>query len=517
MPTATISASGRRYRGLSAEERRADQRERLVRAAINEFSARGYHRTSVEDIVRSAHTSRTAFYAFFDNREAAMYAALEARCAACSTRCARISRNAGPDESLIEVGVTAFVELPRVRSGRGADLVARGHRHVARGQRAARAACGARSPTAGARDLGRLRPASRVVARRRRRSPSACSACCSSRCCTWSRAAVSTKRPRTSRRSSTRSSGCSRPPTEPSHPVATSLKLGIVTPVLTLLPRAHATWEETGTFADVVGDRAGGRSARLPPLHVLASTSRSRSRSPRPAAARYWDPLATFGALSAHTSTIRFAAHVLVLGYHHPLAIAKRYGTLDEVTGGRVILGVGVGSLREEFELLGAPFDDRGDRADDAMRALRASLSRARARVSRRYYDFAGFVVDPHAQQARVPLWVGGRTARSLRRAVELGDGWAPFGLRTPELGEMLGRARDTDAWAARDDTARRAAAERAPARPARRARARRRAARRASPRSARPASNVRFVHHSRGALPRATRRPRRTLVAESE
>ena len=78
MPTATISASGRRYRGLSAEERKADQRERLVRAAINEFSERGYHRTSVEDIVRSAHTSRTAFYAFFENREAAMYSALEA-------------------------------------------------------------------------------------------------------------------------------------------------------------------------------------------------------------------------------------------------------------------------------------------------------------------------------------------------------------------------------------------------------------------------------------------------------
>ena len=69
--------SGRRYRGLSAEERRADQRRRLVRAAIDEFAARGYHRTSVEDIVRSAHTSRTAFYAFFDNREDAMYGALQ--------------------------------------------------------------------------------------------------------------------------------------------------------------------------------------------------------------------------------------------------------------------------------------------------------------------------------------------------------------------------------------------------------------------------------------------------------
>ena len=110
MPTATISASGRRYRGLSAEERKADQRERLVRAAINEFSVRGYHRTSVEDIVRSAHTSRTAFYACFENREAAMYSALQASLRGLLDSVRKDLRNRGSDKSLLEVGVTAFVE-----------------------------------------------------------------------------------------------------------------------------------------------------------------------------------------------------------------------------------------------------------------------------------------------------------------------------------------------------------------------------------------------------------------------
>jgi probable F420-dependent oxidoreductase len=227
------------------------------------------------------------------------------------------------------------------------------------------------------------------------------------------------------------------------------LKLGIVTPVLTLLPRAHATWEETGTFSDVVG--IVREAERLGYHHCTCS---EHVAIPAPVAAtrgaRYWDPLATFGALGAHTSTIRFAAHVLVLGYHHPLAIAKRYGTLDEITNGRLILGVGVGSLREEFDLLGAAYEDRGDRADDAMRALRAALSKREPEYHGPYYDFHGFVVDPHARQEHLPMWVGGRTARSLRRAVELGDGWAPFGLRTVELGEMLARARDTPAWAAR-------------------------------------------------------------------
>jgi len=227
------------------------------------------------------------------------------------------------------------------------------------------------------------------------------------------------------------------------------LKLGIVSPGLTLLPRAHAQWEETAGFADIV---AIVREAEALGYHHC--TCSEHVGVPVDVAAvrggRYYDPLATFGALGAHTSTIKLAAHVLVLGYHHPLEIAKRYGTLDVVTGGRVILGVGVGSLREEFELLNAPFDDRGARADDAMRALRASLSQREPEYHGPYYDFEGFLVEPCALQARVPIWVGGRTYRSLRRAFELGDGWAPFGLRTEELATMLQRARDTEAWADR-------------------------------------------------------------------
>ena len=129
------------------------------------------------------------------------------------------------------------------------------------------------------------------------------------------------------------------------------------------------------------------------------------------------------------------------------------------------------------------------------MRALRAALSEREPEYHGRYYDFDGFVVDPHARQARVPLWVGGRTARSLRRAVELGDGWAPFGLRTAELGEMLARARHRSVGRSREPH-RRDPPERAPARSDRRARARRRAAARFAEIGA-TGVNVRFVHHS--------------------
>ena len=110
------------------------------------------------------------------------------------------------------------------------------------------------------------------------------------------------------------------------------VKLGIVTPGLTLFPRAHAQWEETATFADIVDDRAGRRAARLPPLHVQRARrdpGRGRGGARRPLLRSAGD---IRRARRASTATIRFAAHVVVLGYHHPLAIAKRYGTLDAIT-----------------------------------------------------------------------------------------------------------------------------------------------------------------------------------------
>jgi probable F420-dependent oxidoreductase len=229
-----------------------------------------------------------------------------------------------------------------------------------------------------------------------------------------------------------------------------TMRLGIVTPVLTLLPDAHAQWEETASFDDVMA--IAEAADRLGYHHLTCS---EHVGIPVDVAAvrggRYWDPLATLTALASRTDRIRLATHVLVLGYHHPVAIAKRYGTLDRISGGRLILGLGVGSLREEFDLLGAAFDDRGERGDDAIRALRAVFGREHPEYHGTHYDISGFVVDPCGVQTDVPVWIGGRTYRSLRRAVELADGWAPFGLRRAEIAEMLARARDTTAWSERE------------------------------------------------------------------
>jgi probable F420-dependent oxidoreductase len=144
------------------------------------------------------------------------------------------------------------------------------------------------------------------------------------------------------------------------------------------------------------------------------------------------------GFLAGVTTRIRLATYMIVLGYHHPLAVVKEYGTLDRICHGRLILGVGVGSLKEEFDLLGAGFDGRGPRADDALRAIRACFGRLEPDYHGSAFDVEGFLVEPCGVQAHVPIWVGGRTRRSLRRALELGDGWAPFQVPAAEASAML-------------------------------------------------------------------------------
>lgn len=215
------------------------------------------------------------------------------------------------------------------------------------------------------------------------------------------------------------------------------MRVGITSPIVTRVPGAHSAWEASAGIEELA--RVAETADRLGFHHLTCSEHVAvPSEVAEVRGGTYWDPLATLGYLAARTERIRLATQVLVLGYHHPLEIAKRYGTLDRVSGGRLVLGLGVGTLEEEFELLGAEFAGRGARADDALAALRASLSNPTPEYHGEFYDYAGLVLDPAATQQRVPMWIGGRTLRSLRRAVALGDGWVPFGLKADELTTLL-------------------------------------------------------------------------------
>lgn len=228
------------------------------------------------------------------------------------------------------------------------------------------------------------------------------------------------------------------------------MRYGIISPVIIANPRVVNEWE-LSAGVDALG--AIARAAdRLGYYHLTASNHIAIPHAAAPRRGRrYWDPSVTLGYVAAITERVRLATYVLVLGYYHPLEIVKRYGTLDVVSRGRMILGVGVGSLQEEFALLGRDFAQRGARGNEALRAIRASFGKREPAFHGEFYDFADFTMDPTSVQERVPIWIGGRSARSLRRAVELDcDAWVPFALEPEEVRTILARARDTAAWVQR-------------------------------------------------------------------
>jgi probable F420-dependent oxidoreductase len=231
------------------------------------------------------------------------------------------------------------------------------------------------------------------------------------------------------------------------------MKLGIITPVLSQFPGAYGPWEPDATIDDVAriaqrGDELGYVILTCPEHVVIPAAVPEGELYP---GSCYWDPLATFGYLAAHTERIGLATIVLPLPYHHPLEIAKRYGTLDRICNGRLVLGLGTGYLKPEFETLGIPFEGRNERSDDAIRALRASFGRREPEYEGSHYRFRGMLVDPCGIQQPPPIWIGGNTRRSLRRAVELGDTWYPFAVTPEQVAAWLAEAKSTDAWQARE------------------------------------------------------------------
>jgi probable F420-dependent oxidoreductase len=153
----------------------------------------------------------------------------------------------------------------------------------------------------------------------------------------------------------------------------------------------------------------------------------------------WWDTVATLSYLAAVTERIGLLAHVYVLPLRHPLVAAKAWATLDALSGGRALLGVGAGHVRAEFDVLGVPFEDRGRLLDEDIDALRAALADEFPVHRGERWSFEGLGQRPRPVQPTLPIWVGGSSAPAMRRAAERGDGWLPQG--PPEGGMAEGVA----------------------------------------------------------------------------
>ena len=163
------------------------------------------------------------------------------------------------------------------------------------------------------------------------------------------------------------------------------------------------------------------------------------------------DPLIWMAYAAAQTTTIKLGTGILILPQHSPVITAKQVATLDAMSGGRVLLGIGVGWLREEFEAIGASFDDRGARTDEYVAVLRTLWSEQRPSFSGETIRFDGAYCRPQPVNGSVPIHVGGHSPAAARRAGRLGDGFFPARGNPAHLVQM---ARDAATAAGRDANA---------------------------------------------------------------
>jgi probable F420-dependent oxidoreductase len=168
--------------------------------------------------------------------------------------------------------------------------------------------------------------------------------------------------------------------------------------------------------------------------------------------ATWYDPVSTLGWLAGITTRTRLMSHVAVLPLRHPLLSAKQYATLDLLSGGRLVLGVGAGHVPEEFEALGVDFHQRGAILDETLVALDLALREEYPVHTGPRFPFSGLAISPRpVQLPRPPLWVGGSSARAVRRAATLGEGWLSQGDTVATLPEQVGLIRSTREQAGRE------------------------------------------------------------------
>ena len=215
------------------------------------------------------------------------------------------------------------------------------------------------------------------------------------------------------------------------------MKLGIWLPVVHRTPPyVPPAWELAGRIDEVAAIAAAAESLGyeylFAPEHIALPVSKAHVRGEV-----YWDPISTLGYVAAHTKKINLVPLVLVASYHHPLEIAKRMGTLDRISGGRAAIGIGVGSLAEEFELLGANMKERGRRTDDMLRALHAARGVRVPKYEGEFYRFSDMVVDPGLRKD-IPIWVGGLSDKSVGRAIEYADVWSPTRMPIEKVKHIL-------------------------------------------------------------------------------
>ena len=227
---------------------------------------------------------------------------------------------------------------------------------------------------------------------------------------------------------------------------------GMQLPIQTLTLNLIDPWEESATVADLVAvaqkAEATGHSFIGVCDHVAVPDDDYAARM----RTTWYDTVATLSYLAANTTRVRLLSTILVAAYRHPLLTASAFGTLDHLSGGRVILGMGAGHVQGEFEALGIPFADRGRIFDETLEALAHVWDDQYASFEGERFRYSKVGVDPRPASGRLPTWIGGMGKVAWRRVGRYGDGYIPMANKAEEYPEIISTIREAAEKAGRGD-----------------------------------------------------------------
>lgn len=228
--------------------------------------------------------------------------------------------------------------------------------------------------------------------------------------------------------------------------------IGMQLPIQTLTRTLREPWEDEATVADLVTVTQQAERSGLDFVGVCDHVAIPDDDYAKHMTTTWYDTVATLGFLAAHTSTVRLLSVVWVAAYRHPLQTAKHFGTLDHLSGGRAILGVGAGHVQGEFEALGVDFHRRGRLLDEALDAIRGAFADTYVSHHGDRYRYERVGVAPAPVRGELPIWIGGNSPAAWRRVGRVGDGYIPMGNPKEQYPKILEAIRSSAEAAGRGD-----------------------------------------------------------------
>lgn len=221
------------------------------------------------------------------------------------------------------------------------------------------------------------------------------------------------------------------------------MRFALGMPAVILYPPITSPWEPDAGGADILrvareADQQGWDWLTLSE-HIVMPTAMSEVMG-----RRFPESLTAAAVVAGATQRVKLLTYVLVLGYRNPVVLAKQVATLDFLSGGRCLLGVGIGHLEGEFAALDAPFRGRGAIADESIRAMKELWTNDQPSFHGKHVQFEDIVFEPKpVQKPHPPVLIGGNSRAAMRRAARLGDGWLPWLIGREEIPECLSYIRE--------------------------------------------------------------------------